>query len=373
MKAEACASKLFFCTLLILLGLAMFASPANAVTQYTITDLGTLGGTSSRAKSINSLGQVVGGSRTVSGSNHAFLWENGVMYDLNSSLPAGSDWCLYGAEGINDAGQIVGNGSRDGQGSAFLWENGGVQDIDTATGDDSTAGAINAGGQVVGGARFAGGERYAFLWDSGVMQQLGALGGTHSYACGINASTQVVGKAYLEDSTYHAFLWEEEVMHDLGTLGGPYSWAYGINASGEVVGWASDPSDDSRAFLWLPAPAYGLPAGMHDLGTLGGLYSHANGINASGYIVGAARTASDQHHASLWHSGVMYDLNDLLPVGSGWELISASAINDRGQIVGSGSINGETHAFLLTPIPEPSMLGLVGLALLVAMRRLRRS
>jgi hypothetical protein len=45
----------------------------------------------------------------------------------------------------------------------------------------------------------------------------------------------------------------------------------------------------------------------------------------------------------------MTDLNELLPAGSGWVLTSASGISDGGQIVGTGTLNGMTKAFLLTP------------------------
>jgi probable HAF family extracellular repeat protein len=45
----------------------------------------------------------------------------------------------------------------------------------------------------------------------------------------------------------------------------------------------------------------------------------------------------------------MADLNSLIPAGSGWVLTGANAINNRGQIVGSGVLNGQTQAFLLTP------------------------
>jgi hypothetical protein len=48
----------------------------------------------------------------------------------------------------------------------------------------------------------------------------------------------------------------------------------------------------------------------------------------------------------------MVDLNALLPVNSGWNsLIVANAINNKGQIVGMGIINGDSHVFLLTPVP----------------------
>lgn len=58
----------------------------------------------------------------------------------------------------------------------------------------------------------------------------------------------------------------------------------------------------------------------------------------------------------------MSDLNSLIDSACGWELRAATAINDVGQIVGFG-INpaGQTVAFLLTPIPEPSILVLLGM------------
>lgn len=40
-----------------------------------VTDLGTLGGFNSRAMGINDPGQVVGNGDTAGGNLHAFLWE----------------------------------------------------------------------------------------------------------------------------------------------------------------------------------------------------------------------------------------------------------------------------------------------------------
>jgi len=45
----------------------------------------------------------------------------------------------------------------------------------------------------------------------------------------------------------------------------------------------------------------------------------------------------------------MKDLNRLIPSGSGWVLSEATGINDAGQIVGSGTVHGQQHAFLLNP------------------------
>ena len=41
-----------------------------------------------------------------------------------------------------------------------------------------------------------------------------------------------------------------------------------------------------------------------------------------------------------------------IPTGSGWILTTASAINDAGQISGTGLYNGRTWAFLLAPVKE---------------------
>jgi probable HAF family extracellular repeat protein len=48
-------------------------------------DLGTLGGNFSVATAINTQGEVVGGSYTVDGPMHAFLWQSGTgMVDLGT-------------------------------------------------------------------------------------------------------------------------------------------------------------------------------------------------------------------------------------------------------------------------------------------------
>jgi probable HAF family extracellular repeat protein len=84
-----------------------------------MTDLGTLGG-SSYAYGINDSGTIVGYSWTPNGDHpHAFVYLNGVMIDLNSLIPSGAGWELLEAYGINNTGQIVGEGLWNGQAHAF--------------------------------------------------------------------------------------------------------------------------------------------------------------------------------------------------------------------------------------------------------------
>ncbi|MDX2036309.1 MAG: hypothetical protein SFX72_06630 [Isosphaeraceae bacterium] len=60
--------------------------------------------------------------------------------------------------------------------------------------------------------------------------------------------------------------------------------------------------------------------------------------------------------AVLWKNGAIFDLNDLIDQTAGWRLLSAEGINDAGQIVGFGTFAGQTRAFVLTAVPEPSNL-----------------
>jgi probable HAF family extracellular repeat protein len=90
-------------------------------------DLGKLkGATNTYAYALNDLSsvQVVGssGQSYLPPAEHAVLWQNGAVIDLNTQIPSNSGWsALWIAFGINDAGQIVGYGTpASGAYHAFL-------------------------------------------------------------------------------------------------------------------------------------------------------------------------------------------------------------------------------------------------------------
>jgi probable HAF family extracellular repeat protein len=350
-----------------LLSSAFFCADEVRAYEYFVTDLGTLGGGGSFGSGINSSGQVAGNAFTPqnlpSFPQHAFLWTptlpggtSGTMLDLGTLGGTNS----FGAA-INDKAQVTGRSETNGAGEhAFLYD-GTMHDLGTLGGTFSDASGINASGQVTGRSSPSASSLpfHAYLYD-GTMHDIGTLGGNNSEGLAINAAGHVTGDSDTSvPNVVHAFSYDG-MMHDLGTLGGPTSVGLGINSSEHVTGWSILAGGESHAFLY--------DGTMHDLG-VAGENSSGNGINSSGQVVGdffrvTIPPSATPEHAFLYSNAVgMVDLNSLIDPQSGWELTSAQAINDAGQITGYGQIGGQQHAFLLTPVAEPTSLVLALFAL----------
>jgi probable HAF family extracellular repeat protein len=71
-------------------------------------------------KTINDRREIVGLMLDINFNSHAFLWKDGVMVDLNDLIPKTSSWVLQSAAGINESGQIAGQGLINGEVHAFL-------------------------------------------------------------------------------------------------------------------------------------------------------------------------------------------------------------------------------------------------------------
>lgn len=94
----------------------------DADAARTPTDLGTLpGDDQSDAAGINNAGQIIGTSRLGTGTPRAYVYQNGAMQDLASLVdPADGYWTIDRVSAINNAGQIVANGTSGGQSMAIL-------------------------------------------------------------------------------------------------------------------------------------------------------------------------------------------------------------------------------------------------------------
>jgi len=372
-------------TALVMLAASGLApSPAAAdLVLFTVTDLGTLGGSETFAAGINATGQVVGQSQQDTTNPSAFrAFRTAPNRPIN---PATDNLGTLGglnsqATGINASGQVVGSSqldpssplSADPATRAFRFSGGTMTNLGTLGGTTSVGNAINASGQVVGSSETAAGDTRAFRTAANGLitlgSDLGTLGGLNSQAFGINASGQVVGSSETAAGDTRAFRTAANGLITpgigLGTLGGTFSQANGINDSGQVVGFAETAGGQFRAFR---TTAGGDINAASDLGTLGGLDSQAFAINALGQVVGSSETAAGESRAFLFDAGGLFDLNTrLASSATGLILTDARGINDLGQIVAFGrDSRGFTRSVLLTAVPEPGSVTLAASGVLV--------
>jgi hypothetical protein len=93
---------------------------------------------------------------------------------------------------------------------------------------------------------------------------------------------------------------------------------------------------------------------MQDLGAFPGaivtVAPCCNTLNDRGEMVGFSIDGTTfASRAIVWQGKTPVDLNTLIPKGSPWYLQAADSVNDFGEIVGQGLINGQVHAFVATP------------------------
>jgi len=371
----------------ILAALAVAQAP-----HYTVTDLGTLpGGTFSIANNVSKDGYVVGLS-TINSSpaspEQAVVWNNRSPHSI-TALSAGLGGPNSEAWGIA-AGRIVGQAETStkdpnnenfcGFGTGldcvpFLWQNGVMTALPLLGGNN---GGVfdnpNQRGQVAGVAENDTRDPQCpapqvldyepVIWGpaAGQIRRLAVLpGDSVAIATAINEIGQAVGTSGSCANTPllplvsgpHAVLWEPGgSATDLGNLGGPnINVALWINNKGQVVGGSSLGADSTvsylnDAFLWTREN------GMQDLGTLpGDVASQGLSISDSGVVVGPSYDPAGNMRAFIWKTGVMTDLNTLVPADSPLYLLFAGVVNSSGEISGFGvSSSGDLHGFLLTPV-----------------------
>jgi hypothetical protein len=316
-------------------------SLAHAV-PYSITDLGTV-----NVVDINNSGQILGNS-----SNGALIIDKGTTTNIGSFL--GTD--------INNSGQIVGTVG----GNIINYINGDANVVvnqnvinDPYLSVEGLTPRINDSGTIYSG--FNGYERWVLTLPSGSSSWEMVNSSTELYLAAINNNNQIVG--YNPSNSPGVYIVTNDIESPI-ELGHPGYFSYAptsINDAGYVVGWDHF-SGVYEAFLWDNGVATFLGSGV------------ACDINNNGEIVGSSGGQPNftglqfdgvsGGYATIWNNGIGLDLNSFIN-NPDWFLSSATAINDFGQIIGTGFYNGETHSFLLTPneappVPEPSTLLLLG-------------
>lgn len=322
----------------------LYASAAAQAGSYQLVDIGVPdGGINSYATGINHDGVVVGFYSTSSVTQIAYSYSAGVMSDLGTLGGAASS-----ATAINRHGRIVGFAETiHGVIHAYSFRGEALKDLAPHDeGQEMAAWGLNGRGEVVG-AKGLSSPSMAFVHRQGTLTELGTLGGSSSVAAGINDNGQIVGSSSTAgDSESHAFAYQNGAMIDLGTLGGLYSAAVGINASGQITGYSFTADESIHPFLYTGGI-------MQDLGLLPGHHScMAWALNDRGDVVGQCYSSLGASHAFIHHKGRLRNLNHLVEdaEAKGWQLETAAAINNAGQIVGWGQHKGNTRAFLLIPV-----------------------
>ena len=347
--------------------------------RYTVTDLGTLGGTLGAAQGINDRGWVVGFA-TLPGDQiqHSFLWIDGVMTDLGTLGGPNSGGDQGGNFRPSMRGEVPGFAQTSDPSPLdvscpfpgpvliclpFIWKDGAKTLLPTLGGINGAATAINNRGEVMGGANnatldstcpFKFQQFKPVIWKKGEIEELPTVSGDpDGQAFAINDKDQVVGMSTdCLGQVARALFWEKDGrVTDIGNLGGAngFNAAFAINNRGQIVGRSDLPGDNiAHGFLWQDGV-------MIDLGTLPGyLSSDVDAINDRGQIAGQSCDINFNCSVVLVENGVMTDLNTLIPAGSPLFLFGSGDINSRGQIVGAALqlSTGEVHAFLATPCDE---------------------
>lgn len=335
----------------------ILASPAVAA---TVVDLGTM-----IPSGVNVHGVVVGDTFDPVDDEqpgHAAIW-NGTLTPLPES-PAAE---LSDALAISDTGRVVGLEYIDGNTvHAVYWDgtSGPFTIGPVSTGFDfSQAMDVDATGTVVGGFSlddgpphylgfvFTPGSPPVFVGGGDLEPEAGSarVGGISG-----DGST-LLGEVEGTDLADGYYLWSRGAPGDpgvrldltpprsgFGILGGsayaPLLVQNTIARDGAVFGFKGDGPDRT----WWLRTKDGAQT------QIVGLAGH-NGINAKHVVVGTTGTTLENLRAAKWDpvTKQVTDLNTLLPSGSGWVLVVATAISDAGDIVGVGVHDAQQKGFLL--------------------------
>ena len=365
--------------------------------QFTVTDLGILPGKAySQATAISSNGTVVGYSATAgyslgqsTGAAQGWIFAQGVQTAMNVDGPTIPI-------GVNASGQVVGitgqtPGFSDGElfYAPFFYLNGtyntpgnlAIDNVCAACAPDvavptgiSDTGVVALTSDPEGG--FFEGDGGPFLqagmWAAGSLTALPLpsdcpalkpASGVHiiddpnfcmTRAMGISANGQFVAGFvwYWNQRVYEPALWTNGQLATFASSG----LMAGVNNSGQGVGFAGGgPAMFSQTGTSTSLGTGWFPVSINDPGWIVGSdqpYSVPGGLYPE--PVFKSITAGSAN-AILWAGNTKYNLNSCSCINnsSGWEFDYAYAVNDAGQIVGTGFHNGVETGFLLNPGPVP--------------------
>jgi probable HAF family extracellular repeat protein len=293
------------------------------------------------AVDINNGGTVVGHMRLTPSTDQACMVENGKL----SMLPMYQGIHPWYAIGINDNGDVLGAGTLGtGTYHSIVYRGGKVIDIGVPGHPGFPgASALNNLTQVTG---FIGST--PFIWDNGTITSIPGGG----QALAINNTQTLVGWT----ASHDARMWRAGKYIDLHPNWAFDSQASSVNEIDEAVGYAWANTGGQHAVLWRDGKNI-------QLGNFGGGHSRAYDINNQSQVVGWATDPGGVSRGFFWDEGTMHQIENLIPGGSGFQILGRSfAVNNDGQILSIGFTGTANHELLLNPVPEPgTAIILIGL------------
>ena len=335
--------------------LAAASAFAQTPPRYVVTDLtGQMPPATAAAYGVNDKTEVVG---VLDG--RPFLWRKGnlTFLSFNGSPKA-----------INNRSQVIGTLILQRGSTVEAWkpysrgvlsQNGKVTRLGVLPGGifSSGAEAINASGDIVGYSATLG-FGHAFLYSHGKMVDLGVPPRfDSSSANGINSSGEIVAYARVMSPPYlkAGFLWKSGKWQLLSMNVVPIA----INDNGTALGYrttdnAKRTATATACFLWrrgsqTPIGSF-TPKAINNREEVVGYIAPETGARRQ--VFGNPNSPPSHPFAVLWKSGRLYRLDALVPKSSGWQIISANGINNRGEIVGGGIHKGKVCAVLLRPVAK---------------------
>jgi uncharacterized membrane protein len=373
-------------TILPMFLLAIFALPAHAETQWSMRALGYLSNDQQYAASVehlvfdmNNLGQVVGWS--IGPPEERF--EGYITHPLQAFVTAANGGEILANLGkiepymestsrpyaINDLGQVVYYVSRLGSmpghiisGPPYTSTEGlGVGN----GGPESPVVDINNHGIAVAYDGYSTGYSYTIASDNDPSTYRYGPGtpAAPGIPSGINDANQIALHDWDGNNISTAYIWSENAGLRQITPDGAKAFTAGINDEGQIIGTLNDSP-------FITGPDGGA---LNFLDIIGSQFE-LTGLNDLGQVVGQYRGEDDLFHAFFTgpNGEGITELASLdILMNSGWSDLRLGAINNLGQMAGTGTIDGVRRPFFITPVPEPETYAmmLAGLSVLGLVRR----
>jgi uncharacterized membrane protein len=254
---------------------------------------------------------------------------------------------------INNTGQFVGTTGDSVSEFGYVDDHGLVTRLLGPNGAVGTsASGISDGGGVVVGVYGTDSAQHGYVYQSGIYTNIDVpiAGASDTMPRGVSADGRYVVGTFINGATFESngFVLDR-TTGSYTVIGSGQTIAQGINGAGQIVG-DTYVGDARTSFI------YDLHSGAMSYFSLPGVNgSIARDINNNGQIAGWLQTSN----GNLAWIGTTTSYQSIAVAGAVGGTVG-EGLNDAGQVVGLWTdVEGNTHGFIATSVPEPGTLVLM--------------